>query len=113
MNNFVHRFLNEFRFMEDKSTLNQHVNDRINLTNANFKQGIKLVIIGMIPALPLSLCLYLFNYLNLETGVLRTILVLLILIFGVASLTSLLGLYNIAVALINIFVNLIFKKSKQ
>jgi hypothetical protein len=113
MINYMHRFLNEFRFMEDKNTLNQHVNDRINSMNANYKQGIKLVIIGIISALPLSLCLFLFNYLYLETGVVRTILFLLILVFGVASISLLCGLYNISVVLINNVVDLIFKKTKQ
>lgn len=102
MRGFLNRFLNDFRFVEDKTSLNQYVEDRVNRVNrisTSFKKGCKLTVVGIISILLLTGALELFNAINPE-GTLRTILFLCIAILVISSITFFFGVYNIIVALL-------------
>lgn len=102
MRGFLNRFLTDFRFVEDKSSLNQYVEDRVNIVNrisTSFKKGCKLTAVGIISILLLTGAFELFNAINPE-GTLRTILFLCIAILVISSVTLFFGIYNIIIALL-------------
>lgn len=99
MRGFLNRFLTDFRFVEDKTTLNQYVEDRVNMVSTSLKKGCKLTAVGIISIFLLTGALELFKTINPE-GALRTILFLCIAILVISSITFFFGVYNIIIALL-------------